>query len=123
MKNRDKCKDTCPTHSNVEDGRYPFWTSNPKSFQKNAKYGNRPNDSAKDISDFVMKGNEADWRIASGNHNENHHVIQFTKSAVYFCSGVYRVVNGACRIKQDHAEYKNTEREYMQSIFCAGSFV
>ena len=56
-----------------------------------------------------MKGNEADRRVTSCNHDKDHHVIHLAEPAVNFLTGIYRVINGAGCIKKNHCKNKNCQ--------------
>ena len=53
-----------------------------------------------------MKNDQADRCVASGNHDENHHVIQLLQAAVNLICGIYRVIQRAGSIQQHHGENK-----------------
>ena len=73
-----------------------------------------------------MKGNEADRRVTSCNHDKDHHVIHLAEPAVNFLTGIYRVIEGvallnfvvetalqlagiADYIKKNHCKNKNCQ--------------
>ena len=109
MKNRDKCQYAQPAHSDIQNGRNPFGTADPETFQNDSEDCNSPYKSAEDITGSIMQCNETNRSIASGNHNEDHHVIHFSESAVDFLCRVNGMIYGACCIKQDHSQYKNAQ--------------
>lgn len=116
VKNGDKCKYAKPAHSDVKYRGYPFGTGDPETFQDDAKECDGPYEDAQDIADFVVQGDKADGRIASCNHDKDHHVVYFAQPAVDFFCGIYRVVNGTGCIKQNHSQYKNTQSRNVQGI-------
>ena len=122
MEDWHKSKDTEPSHSNVQNRGNPFRTVDPQCFQKDSHNGYCPYKTAENIADSIVKRNETYRCIASGDHNKNHHMIYFAKSAVYFFCGVYRVINGTCRIEKDHCQYKYCKSSNVQSIFSPRCF-
>lgn len=104
---RHECQHTQPSHSDIKHGRHPFGTGDPEPFQKDAEKCNGPYHCAEDITDCVMQGNEADGSVTSRNHNKYHHVVHLSQPAVDFFCGVYRMIEGTCRIEKDHSQYKD----------------
>lgn len=89
-----------PAHGNVNDGRKPFRTGDPESFDNDSCHCNSPYKSQKGISNSAAQDDHADRGIRSGNQNEDHHVIKLLKIPEYF--GRYMtdtVIDCACRVQ------------------------
>ena len=63
---------------------------------------------AQNISNAVMKNDQAYRSIASGDHHKNHHVIHFSQPSIDLLCRIYRMVNGTGCIEQNHGKDKNT---------------
>ena len=107
MKNRYECQDTQPAHGDVQYRRKPFGAGDPTAFQNHSQYGNCPYQCTQNISDVIMKNNETYRSVAACNHNENHHMIYFAETPVYFFCRIYGVIDSTGCIKQDHSKDKN----------------
>ena len=121
MKNRDKGKDTQPSHTDIEYGREPFRAGNPESFKKDAKDRNTPYKATEDVTGTVMQCNQADRCITSGNHNEDHHMIHLTQASVNGFGRINGMINRACCIKKNHSEDKNCKCRNMKRSILTGS--
>ena len=104
---REKGQDTQPAHGDVQYRRKPFGAGDPTAFQNHSQYGNCPYQCAQNISDTIMKNYETYRSVASCNHNENHHMIYFAETPVYFFCRIYGVIDSTGCIKQDHSKDKN----------------
>ena len=86
------------------------------------RYGNCPYQCTQNISNAIMKNYETYRSIAACNHNENHHMIYFAETPVYFFSRIYGVIDGTGCIKQDHSQYKNAQCNNVNHIIGTSSF-
>ena len=116
VKNGQKGQDTEPPHADIQYRRYPFGTGNPAGLEDNAQKRNTPYADAEGVAQTVVKGDQADRRIASGDHDKDHHVVEFAKPAVYLLGGIYGMVNGAGCIEKDHGQYENGQSKHMEQI-------
>lgn len=105
--NWNKCQHAKPSHSDIQNRGYPFGTVDPEAFQDNAEKGNCPDQSTEDVSQFIMKSNEAYRCVASGNHNKDHHMVHFAEPAVDLFCRINGVINSTCRIEQEHSQDKD----------------
>ena len=116
MKNRHKRQNAQPSHADIQDRRQPFGTVDPKTLKQDPQNGDGPHKSAENISDPVMKRDQAYRRITSGDHNKDHHVICFAQPAVYLFCRIYRMVNSTGCIQQYHCQYKNCQSNDMECV-------
>ena len=122
MKNWNKGKDTQPSHTDIKHGREPFRAGDPESLKKDTKDRNAPYKSTEDVTNTIMQCNQADWSVASCNHNENHHMIHLTQATVNGFCRINGMINRACCIEKDHSEDKNCQcRDMKRSIFTGSS--
>lgn len=122
VEDRNKSKYTQPAHSNVDHRGKPFWAVDPAALEDHADDGDGPYQGTEDITGTAVEDDQAYRCIAACDHHEDHHVIHFFQAAVHLGSGVYGMVKGACQIKQDHSQDKNTYCKNVKNICTSGSF-
>ena len=122
VEDRNKSKYTQPAHSNVDHRGKPFRAVDPAALEDHADDGDGPYQGTEDITGTAVEDDQAYRCIAACDHHEDHHVIHFFQAAVHLGSGVYGMVKGACQIKQDHSQDKNTYCKNVKNICTSGSF-
>ncbi len=114
-------EDTEPSHGNIDQRGKTFGTGDPEGFDQDACNGGPPYENKERDACGVSKGNHADRRIASGNQNKDHHMIDFSQKPVDFFRYVQCVIDGACTVEQDHAQGKHGKGQNGVSAIVAGS--
>ena len=104
---RNHGKDAEPAHGNINHGGEPFRAGDPECFDQHADNGGSPYQSQKWITNCIPERNDADGSIASGNKDEDHHMINFPENAVDFFGNIKGMVSRACTVEQNHAAGKN----------------
>ena len=122
VEDRHKSQNTQPAHSNVNYRGKPFRAVDPAALEDHADDGDGPYQGTEDITGTAVEDDQAYRCIAACDHHEDHHVIHFFQAAVHLGSGVYGMVKGACQIKQDHSQDKNTYCKNVKNIRTSGSF-
>ena len=77
-------EDTEPSHGNIDQRGKPFGTGDPEGFDQDACNGGPPYENKERDACGVPKGNHADRRIASGNQDKDHHMVDFSQKPVDF---------------------------------------
>ena len=97
-----------PAHGDIQHRGKPFRAGNPEQLQDNARDGDAPYDGAEGISHLAAQHNQAHRRVGACDEHKNHAVIDFPQDAVRPLGQIQRVISGAGRVQQNHADDKNT---------------
>lgn len=122
VEDRNEGQNTEPAHSDVDHRREPFRAVDPAALKDHSDDSNSPYKCTEDIAGAAVKDDKAYRSIAACDHDEDHHVIHFFQTAVYFSGGVYGMIKSAGQIKKDHGQDENTHCKNMKHISTSGSF-
>ena len=109
-------EDAQPSHRDVEDGRDPLRTIDPEELQDAAQKGDAPDDRQHRQTAPFSQREQADRRIAAGDEDEDHHVVDLLAQCVGAFAGIKGVVTGACGIQPGHRQRKDPHGDGQQRI-------
>lgn len=93
-----ECEDTDPSHTNVEDGGYPFRAEYPEPFDNNSGDCDTPYKCKHDKSGSAFQYQQADWCVASGDQYEDHHMVDLFQDRVDTFGKIKGMVGCACGV-------------------------
>lgn len=93
-----ECEDTDPSHTNVEDGGYPFRAEYPEPFNNNSGDCDTPYKCEHDKSGSAFQYQQADWCVASGDQYEDHHMVDLFQDRVDTFGKIKGMVGCACGV-------------------------
>ena len=70
-----ECQYAGPSHSDVQNGRYPFWTEDPECLDEDSYNCYAPDKCQKNPAGFTGQNKETDRGITSCDQNKNHHMV------------------------------------------------
>ncbi len=97
-------KDACPSHGDIQDGRNPFRTVNPKQLQDASQKGDAPYGNQHERTGHAREHQQADRCVTAGNQNKDHHMIDLFADTVGPFRCIESVVASACTVQGDHAQ-------------------
>ena len=72
------------------------------------------------VTGAISENDQADRRIGSGDQDKDHHMVDLPENLVYMLGNIKGMVDGAGRVKKDHADDKNRKGRYVQHSRYAG---
>lgn len=93
-----KCKYAGPSHSDIQNRRYPLRTVYPKSFDQDTYNGNAPYNAEKENPGLSAKYEEADGSVASCDQYADHHMVNLLQQGVDLLGFVKGVISCTRRI-------------------------
>lgn len=93
-----KCKYAGPSHSDIQNRRYPSRTVYPKSFDQYTCNGNAPYNAEKEKPGFSAKYEQADGSVASCDQYADHHMVNLLKQSVDLFGFIKGMISCTCRI-------------------------
>ncbi len=83
-----KGQQTYPAHADVQDGRHPFWAGDPEGFEYDSQQSDAPDQRQHTVAQGSADGDKAYRGVGSGNEDEDHHMVHFFQTFVYFIVNV-----------------------------------
>lgn len=80
VKDLSKCEDASPAHADIQDRGYPLGAIHPECFDQDPGNRDAPHNRKKDNTGLAAQDKQADWRIAAGNKDTDHHVVNFLQN-------------------------------------------
>ena len=98
-----------PAQCDIDYRGHPARTTDPQKIHEHAEQGSAADREQHEPAGAISQRHKAHRRVASGNHNKNHHVIQLLQHAVHPRGYIKEMVGGARPVEQYKAHRENEE--------------
>lgn len=98
VENLTEGEDTGPSHTDVEDGGYPFRAEHPEPFDNDSGNCDTPYKCEHDKSGSALQYQQADRCVASGDQYEDHHMVDLFQDRVDTFGKIKGMIGCTCRV-------------------------